>query len=387
MNKATFSSSWNRIKKAICFATFALIPLLSFGQEGGTGQPVTVTNFEALTKYIDAKFNAYVAFIINNFIAPPTTALLILNSEDIANAMKLRKTAAENLRNSLTQEVTFSLADDKAKREDTITQALLKYEAEDDFPPVAHHGIFSIFFDTSGSNLKKIAANAAFNADSFFSPFRYDEDQRNHAYMYLNFLESTAPINPVIRPAERFEIPFSADPKESYSMFEVDKEGKYNLNALIDFLKGNNDYLKYRLGYRSQIAARSLMLNVLQGLYQERTPATTGTSNKSLLETEANQASRRLTPEYYTRILTAAPADVSKETLLVLAEIRQELFLMRLANEKMMAMQAISGLQAQSFNAVLAKQQAKEIGKLIYCWKNKDSSACTAAGVSNPTIP
>jgi hypothetical protein len=119
-------------------------------------------------------------------------------------------------------------------------------------------------------------------------------------------------------------------------------------------------YREYRLALRSYIAGQSLALDNFYRLLAERIVqpglgTQTGLFNSngqpikdaSPLQVKEYLATRRASnPHWYDAMAKASPATVSRETLFVLAEIRQELFNLQQQNERLLL--TMSGLAMQS---------------------------------------
>jgi len=238
--------------------------------------------------------------------------------------------------------------------------------------------------DTKDNNTKKLIAqhasddsdttnNAILNADALFGPYSYNADDQKNARAFLENLLASAPEAKVIKISNNFTVPYGEsqngleDPNATTSIALNPGNKNKNSTELNTYLLNNvPEYAKYKLAYRSMTAAKTLYAMNLYRIYQERIPrATTGTSMAQLRH---NEAKKRLKPEYYKAMATASPAVVQQEILYLLAQLHNDLYEMHEDSERMIAMGALTGLQASAVSNVTLSMATKEIAKDIYCW-------------------
>ncbi|MAZ39205.1 MAG: hypothetical protein CMF49_03720 [Legionellales bacterium] len=167
-----------------------------------------------------------------------------------------------------------------------------------------------------------------FNSGTLLNNMILKPGQAKAAQVYINFLADAG--NPVPTP-----------------------QGSWVNNGTSATTKYLNDLGTYN-------AQLSTGLNTLYLLFEERKPQT-ALGGKSALSYDAAAAERRMTPDWYTKITGKqfTPADVSRESLVIQAEQRYELFEIRMQLEQLnttMTTLQLQLLQSMSKPALIAAE-------------------------------
>lgn len=144
-------------------------------------------------------------------------------------------------------------------------------------------------------------------------------------------------------------------------------------------IQATPDYQRLQAAVRSYVAAQSVGASNLYQLMMERIPqkglgTQAGVTDKngnpiadaSELQVQQYLATRRSQNRaWYDQMATASPTTVQRETLFVLAEIREQLFQMQLQNERLLAtlsvMQMQQNNQASRLNMIQSEQKVDAI--------------------------
>ena len=314
--------------------------------------------------------------LIQSTIMPKNKSLLQSN-QDVNNAVS---TTSSNL-------TSYYLAGLDVKEKENLS--LTKIIAEDISGKAPQYDNYSQYvFNLANKN----ADTAIMNTDTLLGPLQYDERQKNDAQTLIRTVETISQLPDIIRISNKFKIPYSTDPNKSTTLIDLtDKSSIAKLfpsgeekptiktTNLLEKLNTKPEYRQYVLKYRSAILSRTMMLNNLLKIYQERLAPSnkTSTNDKSQAQLDYDSATWRLDPKngYYEKMQTASPTVVGRETLFLLAEIRHELYQMRQQNERMIALQSLLGLQMADINKMTGDTQTKQVAKLIYC-EVVDPSPC-----------
>ncbi len=161
--------------------------------------------------------------------------------------------------------------------------------------------------------------------------------------------------------------------------------------AKLNELMNSHQFKTYQLNVRSAIAARSVGLNNMNYLLQERSPIKTESPNARLAEVSKTvlgasykpcykgpctyasplQVSNYIadhrvdSPAWYERMKTASPATVQRETLFVLAEIENQNQQAHLDRERMLATLSAMQLQSAASSQMLMRVKATDLNKEI----------------------
>lgn len=132
--------------------------------------------------------------------------------------------------------------------------------------------------------------------------------------------------------------------------------------AKIQEITSSPNYKKLQTAIRAYVAAQSVGANNLYQMMIERLPQGNLGKNSGLVDKEGKPifnasplqvkeflATRRSqNPAWYRQMADASPATVQRETLFVLAEIRQQLFEMQQQNERLLATLSVMQMQQNS---------------------------------------
>ncbi len=236
-------------------------------------------------------------------------------------------------------------------------------------------GVAAIQFQP-GSSQFSVAKPTVFN-DNYFNiasviePVVFTDSQKNAALYFVNYLMQnynypTQNINFSLLKSK-----LTGDPQKQY---------QYLRNIMTSPV-----YQGYQLGVRSTAASNSVVLDNLSYLISERTPVKgLGTqanlqdsqgnaiADASPLQVEQYTATHRINnPQWYQHVQGASPANIQRETLLVLAEMESQLYQAHLDHERLLA--TLSAQQATSAQAAqtLLQTKAQDVNTLI---QNMDSS-------------
>ena len=153
-----------------------------------------------------------------------------------------------------------------------------------------------------------------------------------------------------------------------------------NLNAQITSETGGPSTLDtiqlqqqlYTQAVMQMIAGKNMVMDNIYAIHAKRIPKlsiynqqitdpTTQRLITSPRQLEIYTANRRLTPAYYSEMAGASPTAVSRETLFVLAEIRQQLFQNQLMAERMLATMSMLALSSMATKATDAANISRGI--------------------------
>lgn len=222
--------------------------------------------------------------------------------------------------------------------------------------------------------------NYMFNVEYLLGPNVYsDTTAKNNAIAYLEQIKSISPPPPVIRIGATFDVPIMnmSDPNQkTATVGQKTPLTSKDLDKLRKDLQSDPIYRSYKKAYRSIVALRNLFLDNLHYSYQIRVPQSNG---KSIEQMKDEQAASRLTPDYYQKMSTASPDTVGRETLFVLAEIRNELNEIRKQNERIIVMTSVNSLNQIAITVQNLNANAQQIGQLVYCKApgNEEDPLCT----------
>lgn len=161
----------------------------------------------------------------------------------------------------------------------------------------------------------------------------------------------------------------------------------------IESIQNSEDYRKYRAAIRSYVAAQSVGASNLYQMMAERIPqpglgtiAGMTTKDVSLLQLEQYMATRRSqNPNWYAQMTTATPATLQRETLYVLAEIREQMFQLQMQNERLLATLSVMQMQQNAQGAKLNLIQLEQ--KINAQIKQKQGITETAPSPAEMKVP
>lgn len=364
----------------------------------------------------------HLAFAIDNLIQ----GTLHDTNDNLLKSKQLVNTAVSNSSSNLT---SYYLSGMDVKKDDLY--ALATKPAEDvsgqkptKTPPkpttVEESKKYDAYSPLVFASKTKDDSTAIMNMDTLLGPLQYTPQQQSDAQSLIRIIETLAPVPDIIRISNKFTIPYSPDSgSTTYTVDLTDPAisavAKLNpalanapsakVKDLLDNLDAEESYRKYKMDYRSAIVARSMILNTLLRIYQERVPLTPNGKSQAALDYDA--ATWRIDPQqrilpsdkpnvqtkltYYEKMQTASPSIISRETLFLLAEIRYELYQLRQQNQQMVALQSLLGLQMAQMGKTGGDSQTKQIAKLIYCkavnndpCKDQSTTTDTSTAVQSP---
>lgn len=167
--------------------------------------------------------------------------------------------------------------------------------------------------------------------------------------------------------------------------------GASEYDRMVAYLNGNQQYYqKYKMKTRAALIARTLYLENLFRIYQERAKNLNDKNDKSLAEKEKEMAFAALDKEYYAKLKTMSAADVNMEMIHALNKQNYFLYKLHKDNERIALMTEITALQLSSSDA-MDEPTVRSIGTLIQnrCWNVSTSSSqslqstCFPVNVSN----
>ena len=317
---------------------FLLIFLINIGciQSANAATLDDVVNaINGLKNYISDTFNATMDVMGKLLYKENPSAIPAENANRANNnATNVANTNA-NTASSSTIETTLTA------NNNVELQRLANIIASDTYLPPAQRSLFG-----ERATMNPALGNQAFNAEALLGPVAYENydfknPKSNPQYNFIQFVSNS--YQPLIPPTMA---------KDFNSLSEQKKLE----------LQTNSDFQNYRAALRSFVATQSVGLSNLYQLMSERIPQpnlgkVAGLPNKkdaSQLEVQEYLANRRVqNSDWYKQMAAEPPAVVSRETLLVLAEIRQQLFQMQLVNERILATLSVMQMQQNLSNKVI----------------------------------
>lgn len=300
----------------------------------------------------------------------PSLPATVTGNEGISKA----NTGTQALTNSLSLNATKTAL--TLKNDEGITQ-LASITASDTYLPPAMASIFganrpsaNLFLGDSNFNLDSLLATPAYT--------NYDPKNPNKNPAY-NFILATSGLYQ----------PISAN---------INFNG-LNEKQILD-LQSSANFQRYQAALRAYIATQSVGMSNLYQLYAERIPqAGLGTAagltdnsgrpiaNASALQVEQYLATRRSqNKNWYQQMAAASPTTVSRETLFVLAEIREQLFQLQLQNERLLATMSTMQLQNTQASKVNLQQLEQSVDAQIKKYKGVEPNSALPSNLSIPGV-
>lgn len=179
--------------------------------------------------------------------------------------------------------------------------------------------------------------NRTLSIDTLLNPLAYDKFD-------LNKLNSNPPYN---------FIQFAGALYQPIGTISLTHRQPKLTEKQMEEIQNSQDFQQYRAALRAYAAAQSVGASNLYQLMAERIPqkdlgtkAGLTTKNISALQLAHYLATRRSqNKEWYEQMATASPATVQRETLFILAELRQQLFEMQQQNERLLATLSVMQMQ------------------------------------------
>jgi len=359
------------------FRHTALIIILSIAcittaqaQQIGYGSANTIVGE---LKIISQKIDAALKSIIHNFINPDFDTQLPHANTAHKNVDKTN-TATETNLNTFSFDKVLNVLKGKALDKD----ALKKYDfpASDDYTTGGYHNIY----DTREPNRQKKAEIANndhyFDIQSLLAPTQYSLESSinsnigsgmDRATHFLNFVNLFA--------APPVGLDLTEMPKFGLAPWQAKLLVAGQLKTLPSAEGILINYPVYKLAYRKATAERSIALAPFYKAYQERVRQPG--QSMSALEADKREAFRRFQKDYFGTMQSEAPKNISLETLVVLSEIRKEMYELRRSNEErnlLLAQQLLMGAVSQSTAGAngQAVQMLQQIMQYLQNNPNKD---------------
>ncbi len=200
------------------------------------------------------------------------------------------------------------------KSTNLITKLTTQTIASDSLPSTPS----TLSYFSNASQHPKPLENDAFNFDALFAPTIYNDHQKNAVEKYKQFL--------------LFLYASGTDGVEWNNL----KQMIHSSPDAKERLEKMPEYQRYQIARRSKIAEESLLLSNINMLVSERTPVMQHGKMVSLLELMRQKANRADDPHWLNQTKTASTADIEREQLRVLADIRQSLYDDRITNERIL---------------------------------------------------
>jgi hypothetical protein len=371
--------------------SFALIPQAFADEVPKNATPMILAGVMngAATQMMKIYYNAIVQMYNQALSMPadimyefdPQLPSTQLNNKSINDNLATLQTNLRKVSNTHVNDAFSSI-----KQKDDNQRSLSSVIALDDivkFPSTSTNIYLIGGANTSDVTNAKAEQNTVFfDAESLLGYDVYDSsDKLANAQNYLLEAENIIDLPPIIQLAvPSFDVPMEDPNNPGSDMVTLGKDTPLtasDLKVMSDILQRNPIAYTYKNNYRAMIALRSLYLDVIELIYQERTPLTGG-DKRSIVEIRNAEVSKRLTAGYYNDMAKASPATVSRESLFVLAQISNQLNDIQKQNQQILLMNALDGLNKLRAGSKDQADEAKEVGTLLYCSlaDNKSKSVC-----------
>lgn len=335
---------------------------------------------------IDTKINLY----MKNFY--PWYATMDFADLDFSTKAKKNNEAVGKM---LSQEIGYNTQKDIVKKNQD-TNALLAQPIEADNNNIDNKSLnLKADFDPSkdtnptpyGSLDDKapIADNAPTVNDLIGKDSYANEKEQNTAKLFISYLLKSVP------PPRTFYIPSKSEATDDtvdiympypsnnspYTTLEggvstkTDKSGTSEYDRMVKFLNRDSKYYqKYKLKTRAANVTRTLYLENLYRLYQERTKDLKNKDDKSLVEKEKEAALSVLDKKYYDDLKKKSVADINLETLHAINKLAYFLYKINEDNERSAMIVGISAMQLSGSDTQDEMGYIQPIGSQIKnrCW-------------------
>lgn len=286
------------------------------------------------------------------------------------------KTSNTNLNDSLSNFIGYFFSDPNKSLllSDVISHK--SAEAGDDIDEAPAIKSFNELFTAKATkeNAPNIGAptdnaliNAKLNVSSLLSPTQYQDDkQAADARFFIEYIDNIISPPSIIHISKDFKVPYpSADNKTKIALS--------NLEDLRKKLEASPVYRQYKLNYRAQVAARTVLLSNFLQMYQDRIA---NGKEKSTEQARFDEANWRLqdptnSSSYYQEMQVAPPATVQREMLFLLAEIHRDLYNIHTQNQQLILLQTLASLETLNSSAKKNVPLETIVAKIIYCYANK----------------
>jgi hypothetical protein len=228
------------------------------------------------------------------------------------------------------------------------------------------------------SEAKKAPTTAPINLDSLITPVQYPRtsgevnEKQQSALLFINFITGVA------QPMPSLNLAAAKNAKER------------------DDILNTPSVKKYFVAFLRQIANYSVGISNFYYLYAERVPIPTQnrdipsglklpeylTKEASPLAIDQYSATRRIqSKEWYQEMQTTTPATIQREMLYLLAEMRYELFQLRMVNERLLATESAMQIKATNDNLPLLRVTLQNACATL------PAGVCPPAASGNPGAP
>lgn len=234
-----------------------------------------------------------------------------------------------------------------------------------------------------------------FNFGSLIQPAAYapDTTEADAAQHFLTFL------------TQGYKDPSQAIDYQSFQSKMSEAKTSKDKASLYIQLMNNPKYQSYQLSARTATAQRSVAVNNFQHMIAERTvvkglgksanitdQSGKPVTNASPLQVQKYIATHRVnSPSWFTKVKSASPAAVQRETLVVLAEIEAQNYQAHLDRERMLAtLSAQSAMTASASAGALAAQASQvnqDINSLSVPSANQNNNSDQNSSSSNNSDP
>jgi hypothetical protein len=309
-----------------------------------------VTAINRLRASIDALVKTAATYI---FQTPPNIGNTLVTGVAASSTVASTASSIKTLNDS---DIMMGIVPNAENSTANLTQ-LATVQASDTILPQSGLGNIPLpFFASSAqSNLQAALAqgNANFDFQSVITPLTYTKDQQNFALNFIKFVSGYA--FPISGLSLKTEYP------------DLDTKDKIGIQR-------DADYQTFQVQRRQIVSAQSTILSNLYYLYSRRLPITSIKAGDTALNVENPSAHeienyiatwRTSSPNWYAQMSTAAPTNVARETLFILAEVQTELHRIHLENERIIALLAINQLVNLPNNKALLLQSENNIRNKI----------------------
>lgn len=249
--------------------------------------------------------------------------------------------------------------------------------------------MYEVFFGNNNQPAEYTEGNKYYNINTLMNPLAYtDAEEKAAGYLLKNLEKSIElpPMQPAQIPQPLTEKQFKAVVKQL-----TDPDLKYNpMDRIVELQH------KYTDVTRALLINRSILMNNFYRIYAKRledqavlSSSVRNTKNERMhseQELSAYLANRRLNAQWYKAMSEAPPSTIERETLFVLAEMRQQMFEQQKQMEHVLltlSVMALSQMKSQKSDVgTLNAQIQREIDEFLK-GSSKQNEAIKAASEGN----
>lgn len=326
------------LKKSLALFTVVSLYFTTPTVQAQSFDPTALINaINAIRASLDGIVNTAATYL---FQTPPNVGneLVTNNTQNTAS-----QTVMPNVVTMNNQDIQTGLVPDTQNPNQALTQLAAIQASDTILQSTVMSGVPLPFYSSSvQSNMQNALAqgNQNMNFASLVSPLSYTtQDMQNLALNYLRFISGYA-------------VPVSNFSLASYTESQLSTKQKLNF-------QNTPAYQNYQVQRRMLLAQQSAILSNLYYIYSRRLPIQTIHASDTALGVETPSAAqiedyvatwRTSSPTWYTQMATAAPSNVARETLYVLAEMQTEIHRMHQENERIITLLATNQLQTLQNN-------------------------------------